>query len=119
MESKAIVAEYQKQCPDAAILLQGIFPRGEQPTDGLRAKVKQVNQMISSLGDGKKVIFLDFGDKLLNAHGQYTHPITGDFLHPNGNGYQIWADAIQPVIDRFFPPGAATATAPAKMPQAN
>ena len=113
---KAIVTEYQKQCPDAAILLQGIFPRGEQPTDGLRAKVKQVNQMISSLGDGKKVIFLDFGDKLLNAQGQYTTPITNDFLHPNGNGYQIWADAIQPVIDRFFPPTTATTTAPVKTP---
>ena len=113
---KAIVAEYQKQCPDAAILLQGVFPRGEQPTDGLRAKVKQVNQMISSLGEGKKVIFLDFGDKLLNAQGQYTAPITNDFLHPNGNGYQIWADAIQPVIDRFFPPTTAATTAPVKTP---
>jgi lysophospholipase L1-like esterase len=112
---KAIVAEYQKQCPDAAILLQGIFPRGEQPTDPMRAKVKQVNQMISALGDGKKVIFLDFGDKLLDADGKYTKPITQDFLHPTGAGYQIWADAIQPVIDRFFPP-AATATTAAPTP---
>jgi lysophospholipase L1-like esterase len=113
---KAIVAEYQKQCPDAAILLQGIFPRGEKPTDGMRDKVKQVNQMISSLGDGKKVIFLDFGDKLLDAQGQYTHPITSDFLHPTGAGYQIWADAIQPVIDRFFPSKTEATTAPVKTP---
>jgi len=26
-----------------------------------------------------------------------------DFLHPSTKGYQIWADAIQPVIDKFFP----------------
>jgi lysophospholipase L1-like esterase len=101
---KAIVAEYQKRCPDASILLQGIFPRGEKPTDPLRAKVKAVNQIISKLADGNKVIFLDFGDKLLDADGNYTKPVTADFLHPNLPGYQIWADSIQPVIDRFFPP---------------
>jgi len=112
---KAIVAEYQKQCPEAKILLQGIFPRGESPTDPLRAKVKRVNQLISSLGDGKKVIFLDFGDKLLDEKGQYTQPNTADFLHPNGPGYQIWADAIQPVIDSTFQVTSPAAASQSKL----
>jgi lysophospholipase L1-like esterase len=106
---KADVEEYRKRCPEAAILVQGILPRGEQPTDGIRAKVKAVNKIISALADGEKVIFLDWGDKLLTPEGLYTKPITGDFLHPSGPGYQIWADAIQPVIDQFFPPTSAPA----------
>ena len=108
---KADVEEFQKHCPDSTILLQGVLPRGEQPTDGMRAKVKAVNQIIAALGDGKKVIFLDWGEKLLKPDGTYTKPITNDFLHPNTPGYEIWADAIQPVVDKFFPAGSATAAA--------
>ena len=116
---RAVVREYQKHCPEAAILLQGIFPRGEKPTDPVRAKIKSINQMISRYADGKKVIYLDLGDKLLQPDGTLSTDIMPDFLHPSAKGFQIWADAIQPVIDRFFPPAtapAASATAPKLTP---
>ncbi|MEI6561744.1 MAG: GDSL-type esterase/lipase family protein [Verrucomicrobiota bacterium] len=100
---KTIVAEYQKRCPEATILLQAIFPRAEQPTDPARAKIKAINQIISKLGDDKKVIYVDFGDKFLQPDGTMSREIMPDFLHPSAKGYQIWADAIQPIIDRFFP----------------
>ena len=105
---KAVVEEYKKHCPDAAILLQGIFPRGEKPTDPIRDKIKSINRIISGYADGKKVIFLDFGDKFLQPDGTLSKEIMPDFLHPSPKGYQIWADAIQPVIDQFFPPAEAT-----------
>ena len=100
---KAIVAEYQKRCPEAVILLQAIFPRAEQPTDPARAKIKAINEIISKLGDDKKVIYIDFGDKFLNPDGTMPKEIMPDFLHPSAKGYQIWADAIQPIIDKIFP----------------
>ena len=100
---KAIVAEYQKHCPDAVILLQAIFPRGEKPTDPLRAKIKEVNGIISKLHDGKKVIFIDFGEKFLNPDGTMSPEIMPDFLHPSAKGYEIWAEAIQPIIAKYFP----------------
>ncbi|MEI6278781.1 MAG: GDSL-type esterase/lipase family protein [Verrucomicrobiae bacterium] len=100
---KAIVADYQKRCPEAVVLLQAIFPRGELPTDPNRGKIKAVNEIISKLGDGKKVVYIDFGDKFLNPDGTMSREIMPDFLHPSAKGYQIWADAIQPVIDRYFP----------------
>ena len=100
---KMIVSDYQKRCPEATILLQAIFPRGEQPTDPLRAKIKNINQIISKLGDEKKVIYVDFGDKFLQPGGTMSREIMPDFLHPSAKGYQIWADAIQPIIDRYFP----------------
>jgi len=109
---KAIVEAYETHCPEAAILVQGILPRGEQPTDGMRAKVKAVNQIISTYADGKRVLYINWGDKLLTPDGKYTKPITSDFLHPSLPGYQIWADSIQPIIDQFIPP-ARTPTTPA------
>jgi len=99
---KTVVAEYQNRCPEAVILLQAIFPRGERPTDPVRAKIKTVNEIISKLGDGKKVIYIDFGDKFLEPDGTLSNEIMPDFLHPNAKGYQIWADAIQPIINKFF-----------------
>ena len=101
---KADVAEYQKDCPDAVILLQAIFPRGASPNDPARHKVKAVNDIISQLGDGKKVIYIDFTDKFLEPDGTMSADIMPDFLHPTEKGYRIWADAIQPTIDQFFPP---------------
>ena len=99
---KAVVKEYQKRCPEAVILLQGIFPRSEKQTDPQRAKIKAVNQILSTVADGKKVIFIDFGDKFLSPDGTLTKEIMPDFLHPSAKGYEIWANAIQPTIDQFF-----------------
>jgi len=110
---KAVIAEYQKRCPEAVILLQGIFPRGANPADPNRAKIKAINQTIASFADGKRVIYLDIGDKFLQPDGSLSSEVMKDFLHPTPKGYQIWADAIQPTIDQFFPPAAAF-TAPAQ-----
>ena len=100
---KAVVAEYQKRCPKAAILLQGIFPRSEKPTDPLRARIKAINASLAKLGDDKKVIFLDFGDKFLAPDGTLTKEIMPDGLHPSEKGYYIWADAIAPILQKYFP----------------
>lgn len=99
---KAIVAEYRQRCPDAVVLLQAVFPRGNLATDPMRAKIKEVNRIIAKLDDGKKVIFIDFGDKFLSPDGTLGPDIMPDFLHPNAKGYEIWADAIQPVIDKYL-----------------
>ena len=99
----AIVTEYRKRCPDAVILLQAIFPRGQLATDPFRAKIGAINKIISKLADGEKVLYLDFSDKFLERDGALSPEIMPDFLHPSPKGYQIWADAIQPVIDKYFP----------------
>ena len=109
----AIVQDYRTRCPDAVVLLQAIFPRGQKADDPLRARIKAINEIIAKLHDGKKIIFIDFGGKFLGADGTLSPEIMPDFLHPSPKGYQIWADAIQPVIDQYIPAAAASAT-PAK-----
>jgi len=99
---KTIIAAYQQRCPGAVILLQGIFPHGEKPDDPIRAKIKQTNEILAKFGDGKQVLYLDFGDKFLQPDGTITREIMPDFTHPSAKGYQIWADAIQPIIDQYL-----------------
>jgi lysophospholipase L1-like esterase len=99
---KAVVEEYRKERPDATVVLQAIFPRSANPTDPYRQKIKDINKAISGLA-GDKVIYLDFADKFLQPDGTLSREIMPDFLHPSAAGYRIWADAIQPTIDKFYP----------------
>jgi lysophospholipase L1-like esterase len=100
---KAIVDDYRKRCPEAVIVLQGIFPRDHNPGTPNRLKIKAVNQLISKYGDSAHVLYLDFGDKFLQPDGTISNKILFDYLHPTLKGYQIWADSIQPIIDKYFP----------------
>jgi lysophospholipase L1-like esterase len=108
--NKAIVDEYRKQCPDAVILLQGIFPRGRLASDPVRARIKAINKILATYADGKKVHFVDLGDKFLQPDGSISAKIMRDFAHPNERGYRIWADAIQSYIDRCLTPLEANET---------
>lgn len=101
---KAIIEQYRKLCPDSVILLQGIFPRAADANNPLRARIKEINTTIATYADGKTVRFLDFGDKFLEPDGSMSPEVMPDFLHPSAKGYQIWAEAIQPVINEYFPP---------------
>ena len=104
-----IINEYRKICPDAVIILQAIFPRAASPTDPYRLKVNATNPLLAKLGDGSKVIYLDFGAKFLAADGTLTKDIMPDYLHPSEKGYQIWADAISPLLEKYVGGQASTA----------
>jgi lysophospholipase L1-like esterase len=103
---KLVIHEYETRCPHAHILLLGIFPVGFAPHTPQRDWVAQVNQIISTYGSDPRITYLDIGDKFLQPDGTLTADVMPDFLHPSAKGYGIWADAIQPVIDKYFP-GAA------------
>ena len=104
-----IVAEIHEKLPDAKLLLLGIFPRGVDPADPkhpevavVRAKIKQVNGELAKLDDGNKTRYLDIGDKFLDTNGVIQKDIMSDALHPTAKGYQIWADAMQPLLDEMM-----------------
>ncbi len=98
---KQIIQTYQQRCPGAVILLQAIFPRAPKPDDPYRLKVDETNKLLFRLGDGKSVVYVDFGAKFLQPDGTLTPDIMPDYLHPSAKGYGIWADAIQPYIDKY------------------
>jgi lysophospholipase L1-like esterase len=96
---KLIVADIRAKCPDSKILLLGIFPRNKK-TDKQHQmeKIRQVNSLIAKLDDGKAVRFLNINEKLLGPDGYIHSDVTSDFLHPKEKGYQIWAEAMEPML---------------------
>jgi lysophospholipase L1-like esterase len=98
---KVLVAEYEKLCPNAHIILMGIFPRGEKSADAGRRKVAAVNREIKALGAEERVTYIDIGLQLVESDGTISRDMMPDFLHPTAKGYKIWAAAIQPVIDQY------------------
>jgi beta-glucosidase len=94
---KAIVRRLGEKLPDTKVLLLAVFPRGEKP-NATRDKLEEVNEKLASLGDGKRVIYLDIGKKFLDDDGTMSREIMPDFLHLTPKGYRIWADAMEPTL---------------------
>jgi lysophospholipase L1-like esterase len=117
---KMLLGEYEKRCPHAQILLLGIFPRSANANDPPRLWGNKVNAIISGYNSDPRVTYLDFGDKFLQPDGTLPKDIMPDLLHPNAKGYEIWANAITPVVEKYFPGqlGPAAAAQPAPAPAA-
>ncbi|HZE95467.1 MAG TPA: platelet-activating factor acetylhydrolase IB subunit [Planctomycetota bacterium] len=97
-----VVQTLRKKLPSTKILLLAIFPRDEKPTADIRKKIKQVNDQIVKLDDKKNVRFLDIGAKLSNPDGSLSKDVMPDFLHLSEKGYQIWADAMAPLLKELM-----------------
>jgi lysophospholipase L1-like esterase len=96
----AVVKEVRQRSPKTKVLLLGIFPRGKDPNDPHRPKIKAVNEIIAKLDDnGEAVKYLDIGDKFLEKDGTLSKEIMPDYLHLTPRGYQIWADAVKGPIN--------------------
>jgi enoyl-CoA hydratase/carnithine racemase/lysophospholipase L1-like esterase len=98
----ALVTELQRQKPTAKVLVLGIFPRSASGTALIRAKIRDTNQRLARLADGKQVFYLDIGARFLTADGALTREIMYDALHLTPRGYAIWADAIRPTLDKLL-----------------
>lgn len=95
---EAIVNEILSRCPSCQVLLMGVFPRGYQPTAPERSNVIKVNRIISELAANPRVQFLDIGEQLLDENGVLTKEMSPDALHPLAPGYEIWANAMNPIL---------------------
>lgn len=106
---KAIVLKLREKLPKMKILVLGIFPRGAADQDPKRQdklqaneENKKANQIIAGLADNRMIFYLDIGQKFLDADGKLTKEIMPDFLHLTAKGYTIWAEAVEPTIDKLM-----------------
>ena len=107
----AIVGLCRAKAPQATLILTGITPRSDRPQ--LRPLIARTNARIARLADGLKVRYLDLSAGFSDTNGT---PAPGmlnpDGLHLAVRGYQVWADALRPLLESLLGPRAATDAAP-------
>jgi lysophospholipase L1-like esterase len=107
---KAVLDVCWDKAPDAVVILMGITPRNDKLA--ALATINQVNEQVARLADGKRVRFLTINDKLADKEGKLREGMSPDGLHLSARGYQVWADALKPVLTELLGPPAKEDLAP-------
>ena len=92
-------------------------PHGDLPAQrqhGRHADDQADQRELATLADGKQIRFLNINDRLADKGGKLVDGVMNerDKLHPTVKGYQIWADALKPILRELLGPPAATDLAP-------
>ena len=101
---KEILARLAAKCPQAKVLLLGIFPRGATSADAFRQQNEETNRLLKTFADEKRVFWRDYGPAFLSADGTLSPEIVPDLLHLSEQGYAIWAEQLLPDVQRLLKP---------------
>lgn len=107
---KALIDLCRQKAPNATIILNGIFPRNDNIA--VMPEINRINENLSRFADGRKIRYININDKLADKDGVLFDGMTVDKLHPTVKGYQLWADALKPVLTQLLGPPASTDQAP-------
>ncbi len=111
---RAILDRLRIRCPDAKVLLLGIFPRGEDEGDPYRRLNQKVNAILATFADDRRVFYRDItgafllpddapqADPSKPKRGRIRPGMMPDHLHLSSGGYKSWADAIEGDVRRLM-----------------
>jgi lysophospholipase L1-like esterase len=92
----AILAKLEAMYPRTKIILVSILPNARATQ-----RMTDANALIRTLADDKTVFYLDLVP-LMPPVGDNWTGLGPDKLHPTAAGYQIWADAMEPLLTRLL-----------------
>ena len=108
---KAAVEAIGAKAPDATIVVTGIFPRNDRPA--LMGAIQRINANLEKMAGGR-VRYLNINGRLADASGRLREGMMhADQLHPTVKAYQVWADALKPILTELLGPAAKEDRAPA------
>ena len=99
---RAIVAAVQSHLPAACVLLLGILPARQEPTNALRQRIQDANRLLASLAKPGRVEFHDLGSVLLEPDGTILKSTLRDFVHPTPEGFERLSRAVAPALDALL-----------------
>jgi len=107
---RALADTCRGKAPEAVIILTAIFPRNDG--GNVVPMINRINEGIAGIADGKRTRLLNINDRLADRDGVLFEGMTVDKLHLSLKGYQVWADALKPLLAELLGPPAATDHAP-------
>ncbi len=100
---RAVAQEFRRRLPGTRVILLGILP---VKNDVKWARCQETNRVLARyVFPQDEVVFLDLHDRFLNADGSLESGLFVDGTHLSASGYEVLADAIEPVIDRLIQAG--------------
>ncbi len=105
---EAIVEICRQQAPDADIVLTGIFPRGEPE---VADEIRSINRRLERYARDRGLFFVDIG-RALSAGDVLSPEMSSDGLHLSLAGYEVWAQALKPILREILGPPAETDSEP-------
>lgn len=110
---RALLDSMQRQAPGATIVLMGLLPRNDPPAGAtLNPRIARINERLATLADGRRVRYLNINARLTDNEGRLLPGVTVDGLHLSVQGYQVWAEALKPILTELLGPPADTDQAP-------
>jgi len=106
----AVLKELRARAPNATVVLMGITPRNDNIQ--VMPIVDAANRGIAQLADGQRIRYLNINASLADVHGVLLPGMTIDGLHLTAKGYQLWADALKPILVERLGPKAQDDHAP-------
>jgi lysophospholipase L1-like esterase len=109
---QAVLNLIGSKAPDAVIVVTAIFPRNDNPA--VMPEIDRINANLAKMADGRKFRYLNVNDKLAGPDGTLFEGMmnANDKLHPTLKGYQVWADALKPILTELLGPPAKDDLAP-------
>jgi lysophospholipase L1-like esterase len=99
---RAVLTKLETMYPAAKIILVSILPNARATQ-----LMADANALIRPFADDRTVFYFDLAAKMPPV-GDSWLGLGPDKLHPDESGYQIWADAMEPLLTRLLaaPPAA-------------
>jgi lysophospholipase L1-like esterase len=101
---KAFVARIHAALPGTRIAYIAIkpCPAREQYLDSVKATNRLIRNYTTS---DNRLLFVDIFTPMLNKEGRPRAELClEDGLHPNAQGYELWASILRPVLDKYDAP---------------
>lgn len=109
---RAALTVIRHKAPRATVILMGLTPNNARGSTAVMPLIHRINERLAPLADGKSVRFLNLNNQLADPNGKLYDGMTVDGLHLTVKGYQVWADALKPILTELLGPPATTDHAP-------
>jgi beta-glucosidase len=95
-----IVEKLRIELKNTKILILGILPQGSEQRN---KRIKHINTMISQFKDNNYIHFLDMWSHFFDTNENFNSKLFAtDKVHPNYEGYQVWAKAMEPMFEKLL-----------------
>ena len=96
---REVAVRLLKKFPETRLVLMEVTPYGPDPSAPLRKREEEINERLRRLNLPRTTV-ISINGRLLNADGTFREGMFRDKVHLTPKGYQVWAEALLPLLDR-------------------